>query len=106
MTKEAIGTEKVFYDITRADREGYFGTDPVIWKAQEFHVALELLASGLDLEGKAWDDYVHHSTMWSDGNVERSKPTASQLDGLKRNSETSSTVPPRCRRTSARSLPS
>ena len=47
-------------------------------------MALELLVSGLDLEGAAWDDYVYHPTMWSDGGVERTKPASSQMDGLKR----------------------
>ena len=82
LNKEAIGTLKVFYDMTKAAEEGYFGTEPVIWKAQEMHVVLELLSSGLDLEGEEWDKYVHHPTMWCDSDAQRSRCTRSQQQGL------------------------
>ena len=35
------------------------------------HFALELLASGLDLEGKAWEAHVHSPTMWDDDDGKR-----------------------------------
>ena len=53
ITQADIGTGRTFYDITKAEEDGHFGPDPVIWKAQELHVAIELIASALDLEGDA-----------------------------------------------------
>ena len=50
--------------------------------AQELHVALELISSALDLEGAAWENYIHHPAMWSEGGVERSGPSKSQKQGL------------------------
>ncbi len=55
----------------------------MIWKAQELHFALEMLASGLDLEGQAWEDHVYHPTKWSDEGIVRTKPNKTQMDGLK-----------------------
>ncbi len=48
------------------------------------HFALELLASGLDLEGKAWDDHVYSPTMWDDDDGKRRIKGASksQVAGL------------------------
>ncbi len=77
------GTKEVFYDITKAEKEGHFGPDPVIWKAQEMHFALGMLASALDLEGKAWEDRVYHPTKWSDEGIERATPSKMHMDGLK-----------------------
>ena len=48
------------------------------------HFALELLASGLNLEGKAWEEYAYSPTMWDDDGVCRPKgANTSQLAGLK-----------------------
>ena len=47
-----IGTERSFYDITKAEEDGHFGPELVIWMAHEMHVALELIASALDLEAR------------------------------------------------------
>ncbi len=41
------------------------------------------MASGLDLEGKAWDAHVYHPTMWHDDGVERTSANKTQLSGLK-----------------------
>ncbi len=76
-----MGTRKVFYDITKAEQDGHFGPDPVIWKAQAMHFALEMLANALDLEGKARDEHVYHPTKWSDEGVPGTKPSDSQMDG-------------------------
>jgi hypothetical protein len=79
-----VGTIKVFYDIDRAEEEGHFGPAPVIWGEREMHFALELLASGLDLEGKAWEDHVYSPTMWDDDDGKRRDKGASksQVAGL------------------------
>ena len=82
LTPADIGTERMFYDITKAEEDGHFGPDPVIWIAQELHVALELIASALDLEGEAWQNYTHHQTVWSGDGETRNKPSKMQREGL------------------------
>mgnify|MGYP000122883566 CR=1 FL=1 len=67
LSESDIGTIQVFYDINKAEEEGHF------WKAQEMHFALGMLASGLDLEGQAWEDHVYHPTKWSDDGIARTK---------------------------------
>ena len=47
------------------------------------HIALEMLANGLDLEGQAWDDHVYHPTKWNDEGVTRTKANRSQMEGLR-----------------------
>ncbi len=72
----------VFYDIDKAEEDGHFGPEPMIWKSEEMHFALEMLASGLDIEGQAWEDHVYHPTKWSDDGVERTQANESQMQGL------------------------
>ena len=55
----------------------------MIWKAQDIHFALEMIANALDLEGRVWDEHVYHPTMWNDEGVTRKKPSDSQMEGLK-----------------------
>ena len=81
LSERDIGTIQVFYDINNAEADGHFGPDPVIWKEQDMHVALEMLADALDLEGKAWEEHVHHPTKWSDEGIPGTKPSDSQMDG-------------------------
>ena len=66
-----VGTEKMFFDFGRAEADGHLGPEPKIWGAEECHMALEMMASGLTLEGKAWGDLWHHPTMWITDGEER-----------------------------------
>ena len=78
-----IGTKKIFYDIIKAEEEGHFGPEPIIWKAPEMHFALEMMCSALDLEGKAWEEHVYSPTMWQDEEGKRRlKASKQQKDGL------------------------
>ena len=42
-----------------------------------------MLASALDLEGRAWDEHVYHPTMWNDDGTRGKKASDSQMDGVK-----------------------
>ena len=47
------------------------------------HFALELLASGLNLEGKAWEEYAYSPTMWGDDGARRPNGASkTQMKGL------------------------
>ena len=92
LEEKDVGTRMIFYDINKAEKEGHFGPEPVIWKAPEMHFALEMISNALDLEGDEWEKHVYSPTMWQDEDGKRRKSASPQqrtgleaLRNLKRN---------------------
>ena len=83
LAETAIGTQQSFYDMREAEKQGLFGLEPVIWRSQKLHLALELMVAGLKLTPEQWQAYYYHPTMWNDDGVVRSRPSPSIRTALK-----------------------
>ncbi len=55
LAASAVGMSKTFYDVDRAEQEGYFGASPKVWGEQEYHQLVELLAAGLTSNAAEWE---------------------------------------------------
>ena len=65
LRETAVGTPMVFYDVAKAEEEGYFGEGPKIWQETEYHSLIELLTIGLNSEPDAWRNLRWKATEWS-----------------------------------------
>ncbi len=82
MTAADIGTEKTYFDMRRAESEGFFGAYAVVWGNEHWHTLLDKLVTGLNFTGKEWDDLAYHPTMWHAEGEARSKATQSQKSAI------------------------
>ena len=78
LEEKDVGTRMIFYDINKAEKEGHFGPEPVIWEAPEMHFALEMISNALDLEGDEWEKHVYSPTMWQDEDGKRRRSASPQ----------------------------
>ena len=79
MTEADVNTEKLFLDMHKAEKDGHFGKDLLIWKYEEWWMLIGMLASGLHLSGAEWDNLRYHPTMWHSDGETRSKATESPV---------------------------
>ena len=83
LRKSDVGTAMVFYDVTKAEEEGYFGTKPKIWGEDECAALIEMLTVGLGADREEWERFRWHPTAWSlSGEEERKGPRASPEKGV------------------------
>ena len=47
LTEADVGTMQVFFDVTNAEAEGYFGETPKIWGEPDYAMLIEMLTSAL-----------------------------------------------------------
>ena len=64
MTEVDFNSERLFLDMHKAENDGHFGKDPVIWKDAEWWMLIGMLVAGLHLSGAGWDNLRFHPTMW------------------------------------------
>ena len=46
LRKSSVGTPMTFFDVGRAEEEGYFGENPKIWEEEDYDSLIELRAIG------------------------------------------------------------
>ena len=79
----SVGTAMVFYDVTKAEEEGYFGTNPKIWGEDEYAALIEMLTVGLGADKEEWERFRWHPTAWSlSGEEEGKGPEPAQRKAL------------------------
>jgi hypothetical protein len=73
LRKSDVGTAMVFYDVTKAEEEGYLGTNPKIWGEDEYATLIEMLTVGLGADKEEWERFRWHPTAWSLSGEEEGK---------------------------------
>ena len=64
---------QVFYDVTKAEAQGYFGANPRIWDEPEFAMLIEMRTTALCANKATWDNWRYFRTMWSSNGVDTTK---------------------------------
>ena len=66
LVEAVVGTSEVFFDVSKAEEEGYFGANPKIWGEREYDSLVELLAVGLTTDPLEWENFRWSPTVrWS-----------------------------------------
>ena len=65
LRETAVGTSLVFYDVSKAEEEGYFGKGPKIWQEADYHSLIEILTIGLCSSPAEWAKLRWRATEWT-----------------------------------------
>jgi hypothetical protein len=82
LREAAVGTAMVFYDVTKAEEEGYFGKDPNVGKEAEFTSLIELLSVGLCSSPAEWVNMRWTPSVWMGPDKKCTKSQAKTLESL------------------------
>ena len=82
LREAAVGTPMVFYDVTKAEEEGYFGTNPKVWQEEAYNSLIELLTVGLCSSPAEWENMRWTPSKWMGPDKKCTKSQARTLDSL------------------------
>ena len=77
-----VGTTKVFFDVDKAEQQGYIGTNPKIWGEREYATLIEMLTHALCASRDKWDTWRWHPTMWSLNGLDKKPMEPAQKKAL------------------------
>ena len=77
------GHDRVFYDVSKAEAQGFFGANPTSWGEPEYAMLIEMLTTALCADTGQWETWRYHHTMWSVNGIDTRKIEPAQKAALK-----------------------